>query len=202
MSDLIIAESVDTAVSLDLTVDQEGVGGVTGLTPTVAIRLSSSTTSYFDFFDSTFKTTGWTTKYQAMVDIERGHYNYVLAITALSPSLGDMYNIEYNVDNGASVVGDAADRLIVVASIADIPGDVWDETTALHTTAGTFGPEVVTSLTTAQTAQLLDIYRVLGLDSDNPMIVSKTERSAGSNLEQTIQENQPETGSVTVTRTT
>jgi len=200
MSELIIAESTDTTVSLDLTIDQEGVGGVIGLSPTVAIRQSTNITLYFDFNDSTFKTTGWTTKYASMTDIERGHYNRVLDITTLGAALGDSFNVEYRVDNGGFIIGDAADTLLVVASIADIPGDVWEEATALHTTAGTFGGEVLATLSPVQAAQLLDIYRVHGLDATAPLLVSKTARSAAS-LTQTIQENVPAAGQVTVTRT-
>lgn len=199
MSELIIAESTDTQVALALVIDQEGVGGVTGLSPTVAIRESTTTDSYFDFNDSTFKTSGWTTKYQAMVDVERGHYSFVLNLPTLTPALGETYILEYHVDDGGSIVGDDSDKLLVVASIADIPGDVWDEATSAHTIAGTFGVEAISGLTPTQAAQILDIYRVLGLDPTEPLLVSKTSRTSGT-INQTIQENVPTAGTVTVTR--
>jgi len=199
MGDLIIAEISDTTASLDLSVDREGVGGVTGLTPTVAVRNANTANSYLDFSDSAFKTSGWTTKYQSMTEVERGHYRLTLDIDSLTVSAGDNFIVEYRV-NESGIISDAQDRLIVVNSLYDIAGDVWDEATIAHTSAGTFGTEVITSLSASQAAQLLDIYRVLGLDPTTPLIVSKTARSSGAGLSQTIQENVPTSGQVTVTR--
>jgi len=200
MSDLIIAESTDTSISLDLTIDQEGAGGVTGLTPTVSLRDSTTMNRYLDFNDNTFKTSGWTTKDANMSEVEDGHYKYDLDVTSFSASVGSIYIVEYAVNDGGSVVGNAHDRLVVVSSYYDIPSDMWDEATSAHVSAGTFGLEVQTKLTSTQAAQLLDIYRIFGLDPTSPLIVSKTARTAGGGISQTIQENAPTAGSVTVTR--
>jgi len=97
-----------------LTVRREGVGGIGGLSPTVALRDGSTTDSYLDFSDDTFKTVGWTTKYASMTEIERGHYQRNLDLSALSVSEGDILVAEYHVDNASDVVGDAADLLAVV----------------------------------------------------------------------------------------
>jgi hypothetical protein len=200
MSDLILAELTDTAISLDLTVEQEGQGGVSGLTPTVAIRRSDDSSLYLDFDDFSFKSAGWVEKYADMVHTERGQYTYTLDITAVPDMLpGDYFSVEYHVDE-SGVVGDARDRLMVVTNLSDVPGSVWDEATNIHSTAGTFGAEVLTKLTPTQAAQLLDTYRVLGLDPTTPLIVSRTARSAGVGVSQVIEENVPVAGSVKVTR--
>jgi len=103
-----------TAVPLFLTVRREGVGGITGLSPTVALRDGSTIDSYLDFNDNTFKTAAWTTKYASMTDVERGHYQRSLDLSALSVSEGDVLIAEYHVDNSGDVVGDSADLLAVV----------------------------------------------------------------------------------------
>lgn len=198
--ELIIAETTDTLVSLDLTVDRGGVGGITGLSPTVSLRDAATLDSFLDFSDNTFKTVGWTTKNAPMSSAGRGHYRRTLDVTAFSPSAGDIFVVEYHVDDGGDVVGDAHDKLITINSFYDVPADVWDSATAAHTTAGTFGAALQSSLSIAQAAQLLDIYRVLGLDPTAPLIVSKTARAAGP-MVQTIEEDVPVSGSVKVTRT-
>ena len=104
-----------SAASLDLTVEKEGVGGLTGLDPTVALRDASSTDSYFDWSDSSFKTSGWTTKYATMEEVERGHYRLSLDLTVTPAIMEGMTVVaEYHVDNGSSVIGDAHDVISVV----------------------------------------------------------------------------------------
>lgn len=198
--DLIIAETIDTDISLDLTITRGGVGGITGLSPTVSIRDGATTNSFLDFSDNTFKTSGWGTKDASMSDVGRGHYRRALDVSAFSPAAGAVFIVEYHVDNGGDVVGDAHDKLITINSFYDIPSDVWDEATAAHTTAGTFGAEIQTKLSPTQAAQLLDIYRIFGLDPTAPLIVSKTARTAGP-VVQTIEEDVPAAGNVRVTRT-
>jgi hypothetical protein len=48
--------------------------GVTGLSPTVAIRYGVNSSFYFDFDDNTFKTSGWTTRRATLSEIEPGLY--------------------------------------------------------------------------------------------------------------------------------
>lgn len=201
-STLLVYEKTDTAASLDLTIDQEGVGGVTGKSPTVAIREASTVDSYLDFSDSTFKTSGWVTKYTIMSEVERGHYTRNINLSAIGAiSVGDVFSVEYHVDDGADVVGNAQDILVVVNSFYDTAGDVWEELTANHTTAGTFGEALqVGGMTPDQALQLLEIYRIHGLDPTRPLCVSKTARSAGSGLSQTVEKDVPTAGTVKVTR--
>lgn len=124
MSEFFIAEATDTAVPLSLTIDQEGVGGVTGQSPTVALRNATTVDSYLDFGDNTFKTVGWTTKYASMTEIERGHYFRSFDATAASIAAGTVLSAEYRVDDGGSILGDDHDLIRFVTSIDDIPGDV------------------------------------------------------------------------------
>lgn len=122
MSVAISVERTSTALELTLTVEQEGVGGVSGLTgsdlPTAAIRNGFTTDSYLDFGDlPNFKTSGWATKYVPLVDVERGHYRKLLDVSALAVSAGDLLIAEFHVDNGGSIVGDAHDVLEIVSTV-------------------------------------------------------------------------------------
>jgi len=128
-----------TAASLDLTIEREGVGGVTGLTPSVALRNAATLGSYFDFGDSTFKTVGWATKYSAMVEVERGHYRRALNLTAIPAITEGMALVaEYHVDNGAGIIGDDHD-IITVADATAIANAVWDAPLVDHQDAGSTG---------------------------------------------------------------
>jgi hypothetical protein len=106
-------EQLETALPLELTVDKLGIGGVTGLLPTVAVRNASTINSYLDFSDNVFKTTGWTTKYAAMSEVERGHYQRLLNVSALALVVGFRLVAEYHVDNSSGVVGDDLDLFLV-----------------------------------------------------------------------------------------
>ena len=97
-------------------------------------------------------------------------------------------------------MGTAHDLYIVVKSLYNVPSDVWDEPVATHTIPGTYGVTTQVSLTPAQETMLLELYRILGLDPTAPLIVSKTQRSAGP-ITQSIEENVPSAGAVKVTRT-
>lgn len=197
----ILTERSETQLSLDLTIDQAGIGGVTGKAPTVAIRLASSLNNYLDFSDFQFKTAGWGTKYAPLSEVEKGHYSRNLDLSAVTGvSVGDMLVAEYSVNDGGDVVGEGHDLFVVVKSISNIPGDVWDEVTSAHTTAGTFGATVQVTLSSAQVTMLTEIYKILGLDPTSPLIVSKVARTAGA-VTQVIEENVPSAGAVKVTRT-
>lgn len=197
---VLLYETQEVEASLDLTIEQDGTGGLTGLTPTVAVRRAATTDSYLDFADNTFKTIGWTTKYASMLEAERGHYTYSLDLSALSLTPGDTLSVEYRVDE-SGVIGDAQDAIVVVESLYQIPDNVWDVLVASHNLPGTFGEAVQSgaALTPTQATQLLEIYRILGLDPLAPLIVSKTARTAGP-ISQKIEENVPVAGSVRITR--
>ena len=104
----------------------------------------------------------------------------------------DVGNMQADVVDAAAIATDA------VAEIADA---VWDELAIAHSVAGSFGEEVKVKLTTIQATQLLELFRILGLDPTTPLIVSKTSRTAGGTISQTVEENVPVAGSVKITRT-
>lgn len=124
MSEFFIAEITDTAVPLTLTLVQGGVGGVTGKAPTVAIRNAVTSNSYLDFADNTFKTVGWTTKFAPLMEVEAGHYQRSLDVSALLLPGGTVLSAEYHVDDGAGIIGDDQDLIRLVVSIDDLPSDV------------------------------------------------------------------------------
>lgn len=110
------ANRTDTEFPLELVVDDLFTGGVTGLVPTVAVRLVGTTSPpfYLDWFDQTFKQVGWTLKYAPMFAIEFGIYQRFLDITTLLPvvPLGTYLSAEYRVSSGG-VLGEDQDLICV-----------------------------------------------------------------------------------------
>jgi hypothetical protein len=124
MAEALLVDDNNLAVPLEFTITQEGVGGVTGLTggnaPTVAIRDGTTTDSYLDFADDTFKTSGWTTKFATLTEVERGHYNRVLDVNALGLNAGDALIAEFEVDDGGAVVGADHDIILITETLGDL----------------------------------------------------------------------------------
>lgn len=104
------------SVPLDLTINKVGEGGVTGLSPTVALRDTSVSGRYLDFADNTFKLLGWVTKYAPLIEGERGHYQAVVDLSAVAPALtpGMVLAAEYHVDDGGDNVGDSLETIELV----------------------------------------------------------------------------------------
>jgi hypothetical protein len=77
------ADYNDDEFPLNLVVDLQNVGGVPGLTPTVAVRLFPSLTLYLDWSDLTFKAAGWVLQNLPMTDCGGGFYQAVLNVEGL-----------------------------------------------------------------------------------------------------------------------
>ncbi len=122
----------ETKIPLFLTITREGLGGVPGKAPVVALR-KNGTDEYLDFADNTFKMAGWTTKEQVLVDLTGGHYRYNVSAPAIGVVAGEMLIAEFKVDDGAAVKGAAQDfimiedlpvmRKIVTNRLEDFPGN-------------------------------------------------------------------------------
>jgi hypothetical protein len=137
----------------------------------VAVRNASTTDSYLDFSDGQFKTAGWVTKYASMTHVENGLYLNVFDVASLSLPAGTFLSVEYAVDE-PGVVGTTYDMLLLTTSTYSV----------------------------APTGSMVEeIHRVLGLDPNYPLVVSRTQRQAG-NVRQAIETDVPVAGSVTVTR--
>ena len=117
MSNLTVEAS--GTIPLTLNISRQNSGGVTGLSPTVALRNALVAGSYLDWADLTFKTAGWTTKYSPMVEIEGGNYQQTLALPSISAETGDVYSAEFNVVAGSSA-GAASDIVYVVEVQEDV----------------------------------------------------------------------------------
>ncbi len=124
MSAAIPVDTTATNVPLHLTVSKDGTGGVTGLTPTVALRDGSTLNSYLDWDDDTFKTSGWTTKYATLSEVERGHYQRTLSMVDIGATAGKFYMAEYRVNDGSGTA-DAMDILIVTSVVSQV--DLQDQ---------------------------------------------------------------------------
>lgn len=96
-----------TDFALELLVSRSGVGGVTGLTATVALREKATVDNYLDFSDNTFKTAGWTTQFAPLTDLLNGRYRRSLDLTVVVglPTTPDLV-AEYSVTGSEVAVTD------------------------------------------------------------------------------------------------
>ena len=101
MGSFLNVEQSATAVPLVFVIDGPS-GGIGGLTPTVAVRDGSTTDSYLDWSDNTFKTSGWTLKNAPMTEITAGIYQRSLDILALLKDAGFTMVAEYAVSDPAA----------------------------------------------------------------------------------------------------
>jgi hypothetical protein len=113
----LVAEA-GTSFPLTLVVNRAGVGGVTGLVPTVALRRGDLPAQYLDWSDLTFKTSGWTTKYGTLAEVERGHYQRMLSLSAIGAAVDSSYVAQFSVNNGGDVRGEAEDVILVVPRVS------------------------------------------------------------------------------------
>lgn len=102
-------ERADTNVPLEVLVSDKN-GGVTGLTLVVAIRDGDTANSWLDFFDSTFKTVGWTTRQAAMAEVSAanapGVYRLEVDLSAVSIPAGTHFLVaEYDASGAKSANG-------------------------------------------------------------------------------------------------
>ena len=108
-----LATAPDMVVPLELTIEQEGVGGVTGKAPTVRVRDGATLNSFLDWGDSTFKTVGWTLQDKPLGDAGGGHYSVELNLATINAVVGNAFIAHYNVDDGGAVKGTAHDVILV-----------------------------------------------------------------------------------------
>jgi hypothetical protein len=117
----------DATVPLDLTIQQEGAGGVTGQDAFVRVRDGSTTDSFLDWADNTFKVVGWTEQFRLLDEVGRGHYTTELDLAVIGAVVGNAFVAEYTVDDGGDVVGDAHDIILVgQQALADMTQMVAD----------------------------------------------------------------------------
>lgn len=185
---MLIFEKKTALAPLILLLEQDGAGGIVGQTPTISIRNAVTISSYLDFGDFTFKSTGWIEQYEPMTEIGEGEYSYQLSLSSIAAiDIGDILSIVYRYDDGGLLRTDQ-ETLIVVESIAAIPTDT---ATLIGATGG--------ALTPTQAAHLKETWQILGLDPANPMVVSTTSRTADV-ITQSIQKDVPLAGHIQVTR--
>jgi len=108
-----IIAPIGVTFPLILTISQEGIGGLVGQSPTVALR-NTLTNTYLDWSDGTFKVSGWGVKYQPMSEIERGNYQQ-LVIHSSTPGIvsGMFLSAEYNLNGASNVKGEASDLVYI-----------------------------------------------------------------------------------------
>lgn len=112
----------ETALPLELNVSVLGVGGLTGLQPTVAVRniTAGFPSKYLDWSDGTFKTSGWATKYAVMTEIERGTYQLTLNVAGFYFTALTKLSAEYHVTSDLGTGDDAEVFDILASGSADL----------------------------------------------------------------------------------
>ncbi len=117
--------AADAIVPLELTIEQEGVGGVVGKSPTVRLRDATTLDSYLDWDDSTFKTSGWVQQDAVLPEVGQGHYSLDLDLEDVGAVLGNVFAAEFHVDDGGDVKGDDSDIILVgIGSFVPLSADV------------------------------------------------------------------------------
>jgi hypothetical protein len=103
----------DMTIPLELTIEQEGVGGVIGQVPSVRVRDGSTLNSFLDWDDNTFKTALWTEKDRILDEVEDGHYTTLLNLATIGAIVGNIFVAQYVVNDGGDIIGDAHDVILV-----------------------------------------------------------------------------------------
>lgn len=123
MGTTMVWERTETAGELLVTV-ADSTGPVTGATVVVAVRDAETVDSWLDFSDGVFKTAGWVTRQQAMVEVGAlapGVYRLTLDLTAITlPVASDRLSAEYEVTAPTGFPVDV-DRIELVQNIKALP---------------------------------------------------------------------------------
>lgn len=172
---------VGSKLRLELGVDRDGAGGITGLAPTVALRRPDVAGSYLDFADRTFKTSGWTTRLAILTAVSAslapGQYEYTLDLALVAAAVAGLELIaEYAVSNGADINRTACDEYVVRESAAQL-----DWVYAVHAnrqedapgTPGTVSVYRADGVTVWKTAQLRD-YTGAGVGATSGLPARRT----------------------------
>ena len=120
-----IAELSDTLFPIDVAVDS--TGGVTGLSITAALRDPNDSTSYLDWSDLTFKTSGWTTKFKSLTEYGSGFYGANLDVSSIT---------NFPSANHAAVEYDISGTVVAVSQGLLTIAQTWQQAAAL--TVGKF----------------------------------------------------------------
>lgn len=115
----------DTKAPLEVAVDSSG--GVGSLTVLASLRDAGDATSYLDFNDGVFKTSGWVAKSLALTEVGGGFYGGTVDLSSITnfPAANHL-TIEYNISGSVTAV---ATGLITIAQ-------TWEHAKAL--TVGKF----------------------------------------------------------------
>lgn len=105
---------------LIFTIEEDGVGGVTGVVPTVSVRDASTTDRYFDWIDSTFKTSGWGLRDAPMGEVGRGVYQKSLPVSPTAAFTIGMILVAEYVVTAPNVLGTDVELFQIVRLQRDV----------------------------------------------------------------------------------
>lgn len=100
---LAFSDTTETSLPFSIAVSQGG--GLTGLTVQAAVRDAGSTTSYLDFADLTFKTSGWGQKEISLSEVGQGVYQGSVNIAGITNLPVTDLVVEYYVSGRVSETG-------------------------------------------------------------------------------------------------
>lgn len=107
---------------------------------TVTLKIKKISNGYwFDFSDSTFKVSGWTSKSVNMSEDSTEGYYYYLFNPPASETAAEQY--QFCVDNASGTYGDHQCEVISYQDFAGAAA-VWDLPISGHTTSGTTGEKL------------------------------------------------------------
>lgn len=121
----IYSDGTESALPFSIAISSGG--GVTGLTVVASIRNTSTTNSYLDFNDATFKTTGWTNKTAAMSEVGGGVYTSTVDIASITNLPSVDLTVEFDISGALTETSLAT----IVFTNKSIASGVWLSSSAL-----------------------------------------------------------------------
>lgn len=115
--------SAGNEAALPHTVSVSQTGGISGLTITFQIRDGTGTTSYLDFNDSTFKTSGWGQQSATLTSLGNGFYTGTIDMSSITNLPTNALVLEYTISGTINAV--------VVAPLELVQHTIWGSVAAL-----------------------------------------------------------------------
>ena len=162
VGDQMLANRQDTTFPLEVYVDD--TGGVVGLIITASLRDVADSTSYLDFDDLTFKTSGWVAKTKTLTGFGSGFYGTTVDFSAVTNLPLGHLSVEYSVSGAVTAVNSD------IISFKDMDTTKIDELWKLQG-LDSANPMTVTPTSRAAGA---GVTQVISGDGENTSTVTRT----------------------------
>ena len=146
---------------------KEDHDGITAISFAV-MRLTDN--YYYDFNDSTFKASGWTTPYQALAEQSNpkgsGENTWTYSAGWTIPSANAQYRIEFEITDASSTYYKDGDTLIINSNYLDILADSTNGLSAIKAEVEGLGGEAMRGTDSAALASVCTETRLARLNAD------------------------------------